>query len=101
MASKTQPISSSQKTPSSLEKHAARIENDEPIYIRPSQLRQIIKDTIEKSFEDIRFHDAYDPTFTGNRLYREDLEKLPAGQIKILADQKAMIDKVTIPSWRW
>jgi hypothetical protein len=79
-------------------------ENDDPITIRPSQLRILIRECLEASIEKIRLNEFGDQketsTSTASRsssVYsRKELENMSAVQLKKLANQKAVSEKVTI-----
>jgi len=90
------------------------VENDEPITIRPSLLRQIIKDTLEEALkkcqkdEDSKADDKSDDKSddkadsdadeeSGDNVpSRDKLANMPAPQVKKLAEKKAADEKVTI-----
>ena len=78
-------------------------ENDDPIMIRPSQLRILIRECLEASIEKIRqneFGNQKEPDSSAsgsNSVYsRKELENMSATQLKKLANQKAASEKVTI-----
>lgn len=80
-------------------KNIKDFENDDPITIRPSQLRLLIQETIEESLEKIRMNEmnkeSKGKSSNGN-LPRDKLESMSAAQVKKLANQKAADEKVTI-----
>jgi ribosomal protein S30 len=70
-------------------------ENDDPITIRPSQLKLLIRECLEASIEKIRLNELNDEK--GSITYsKEELENMSAAQLKKIANQKAADEKVTI-----
>nr|QBK85466.1 MAG: hypothetical protein LCMAC101_00530 [Marseillevirus LCMAC101] len=72
------------------------VDNDEPITIRPSQLRQIIEETLKDALKKIQQDEVCGGETGDEGLSRDELENLSAVQVKKLADQKAADEKVTI-----
>ncbi len=70
------------------------VENDDPITIRPSQLRLLIKEALEESIEKLRLDSSSQDS--DEKDSRKKLESMSAVQIKKLATQKASDEKVTI-----
>ncbi len=77
-------------------KNIQKVENDDPITIRPSQLRLLIKETLEESLEKIRLDSSSKEKGSVEELSRSKLESMTAAQVKKLAEQKATNEKVTI-----
>ncbi len=80
-------------------KNLKDFENDEPITIRPSQLRLLIRETLEESIEKIRMNEMNKESkgkSSNGKNSRDKLESMSAAQVKKLANQKAADEKVTI-----
>jgi hypothetical protein len=74
-------------------------ENDDLITIRRSQLRILIRETLEESLEKLRKNEMNGTSKEkdSNREYsRDNLESMSAAQVKKIAIQKAADEKVTI-----
>ena len=80
-------------------KNLKDFENDDPITIRPSQLRLLIRETLEESIEKIRMNEMNKESkgkSSNGKNSRDKLESMSAAQVKKLANQKAADEKVTI-----
>ncbi|RLI45665.1 hypothetical protein DRO61_10275 [Candidatus Bathyarchaeota archaeon] len=71
-------------------------ENDDPITIRPSQLKLLIRECLEASIEKIRLNESNNEKGSSSTYSKEELENMSAAQLKKLANQKATDEKVTI-----
>jgi len=77
-------------------KNLGGFENDDIITIRRSQLRILIRETLEESLKKIRTNEASEEKIAIRGRSRDDLESMPAALVKKLANQKAADEKITI-----